>query len=49
LVEWSKRVPEALPPDFIEIGLAVLPTDVREISLSAHGAVFRDLIERVLA
>jgi tRNA threonylcarbamoyl adenosine modification protein YjeE len=49
LVEWCTRVPEALPAEWIEISLAVLPSDVREIRLRAHGARFQALIERVLA
>jgi tRNA threonylcarbamoyladenosine biosynthesis protein TsaE len=49
LVEWCARVPEALPAEWIEISLAVLPSDVREIGLRAHGARFQALIERVLS
>lgn len=49
LVEWCARVPEALPPERIEIGLAVMPSDVREIRLRAYGARLSNLVERVLA
>lgn len=48
LVEWSERVPEALPSERIEIALAVLPTDVREIRIRPHGPRFVNLVEQVL-
>jgi tRNA threonylcarbamoyl adenosine modification protein YjeE len=47
LVEWSARVPEALPAERIQIGLAVMPSDVREIHIRPLGARLDDLIERV--
>jgi tRNA threonylcarbamoyl adenosine modification protein YjeE len=37
LVEWIEKVPDALPAEWLEIRLAVDPTDVREIDLQAHG------------
>lgn len=44
LVEWVERVPEAIPPEWIEIRLAVDQADVREIHVRAHGEA---LAERV--
>lgn len=49
VVEWCARVPDALPAEWIEIGLAVMPSDVREMRFRAHGARLQALIERVLA
>nr|XP_061807094.1 tRNA threonylcarbamoyladenosine biosynthesis protein TsaE-like [Nerophis lumbriciformis] len=43
LVEWFDRVTEALPRDWMEIDLAVGPSDVREIALRAHGEAQRAL------
>jgi tRNA threonylcarbamoyl adenosine modification protein YjeE len=37
LVEWIDQVPEAVPPEWLEIHLAVGPADVREFRLRAHG------------
>ena len=40
LVEWIERVPEALPAEWVEIRLAVDPSDVREIAVHTHGGAF---------
>ncbi len=47
LVEWADRVSDVLPPDWIEIRLAVTAADVREISFRAHGVASRllDLVQ----
>ncbi len=37
LVEWVERVEEAVPSEWIEIRLAVDPSDVREIHVRPHG------------
>lgn len=40
LVEWIERVPAALPAEWMEIRLAVDPSDVREIDVHLHGGAF---------
>ena len=37
LVEWIDTVPDAIPREWVQIALAVQPTDVREIHLHPHG------------
>jgi len=42
LVEWMDKVPEARPADSIQIELAILPTDAREIRIhTAHDGLAR--------
>ena len=47
LVEWIERVPEAIPPEWIEIQLAPRGSDVRFISVRPHGRRFRQLAQEV--
>ena len=49
LVEWIDRVAEAIPAEWIEIELAVLPSDVREICVRPHGADLSRVVEQALA
>ncbi|MBK6687007.1 MAG: tRNA (adenosine(37)-N6)-threonylcarbamoyltransferase complex ATPase subunit type 1 TsaE [Deltaproteobacteria bacterium] len=37
VVEWIDQIPDAVPPVFIEIHLAVTRSDVREFRVRAHG------------
>lgn len=48
LVEWISRAPEAIPDEWIEIHLAVGPSDVREMRVHPHGASLEGFVERVL-
>lgn len=48
LVEWITRVPEALPLEWLEIRLAVLPSDVRDIRIRTHGERLQPLIDGLL-
>ena len=49
LVEWFDRVPEALPPEWIEIQLAREASDVRFISVRSHGKRLSALAQEVLS
>jgi tRNA threonylcarbamoyladenosine biosynthesis protein TsaE len=44
LVEWVERVPDAFPAEWVEIRLAVDPSDVREILVRPHGDALATLI-----
>lgn len=44
LVEWIENVPEVIPPEWVEIRLAIGPSGVREIELHAHGARLRSVL-----
>lgn len=48
LVEWVARVPEAIPEEWIEIHLAVKPSDVREMRVRSHGERLGVWVERAL-
>lgn len=47
LVEWIDRVPEAIPPEWIEIQLAPQAADVRSISVRPYGARISALVQEV--
>ena len=47
LVEWVENVPEALPETWLEIRLAVEPSDVREIAVRPHGERLSRLLRGV--
>ena len=49
LVEWIERVPEAIPPEWIEIQLAPQASDVRFISVRSHGQRLSALAQEVLS
>jgi tRNA threonylcarbamoyladenosine biosynthesis protein TsaE len=44
LVEWVERVPDAFPAEWMEIRLAVDPSDVREIAVLPHGEGLATLV-----
>ncbi len=48
LVEWIERVPEAIPPEWIEIQLAPQASDVRLISIRPHGQRLSALAQELL-
>ena len=47
LVEWIETVAEAIPSEWLEISLAVDPTDVREIRVRPHGARLERIVRGV--
>lgn len=47
LVEWFRQIPEAIPPERIEIELAAGLDDVRDIRVRACGAALIPLLEKV--
>lgn len=49
LVEWIERVPEAIPPEWIEIQLAPQASDVRLILVRPHGQRLSALAQEVLS
>jgi tRNA threonylcarbamoyladenosine biosynthesis protein TsaE len=48
LVEWFDRVPEAAPPDWLEIRLARIPRG-RELTFVPHGPRSQALVEKMRA
>jgi tRNA threonylcarbamoyladenosine biosynthesis protein TsaE len=47
LIEWIDRVPDALPAEWMEIRLAVDPSDVREIGVHSHGEALAELVGKI--
>lgn len=48
LVEWMDRVPDAIPPDWLEIRMTVRREDAREIELIGHGRAMASLVAAAL-
>ncbi len=48
LVEWSDRVPEALPLEWIDVHFTVLPSDMRAIRVRGHGDRLERLVNEAL-
>lgn len=49
VIEWGERVEALLPDERLEIDLAYLDADEREITLSAHGESYADMIDALAA
>lgn len=45
LVEWIDHIPEAAPPEWIELRLTVVGADTRRLEAVGHGASLQRLVE----
>jgi tRNA threonylcarbamoyladenosine biosynthesis protein TsaE len=46
VIEWADRIPDLLPEDRLDIAFEYLDENRRRITFSAHGARYRELLER---
>ncbi len=44
VIEWAERVPELLPPDYLEIRFTYLDESRRRLCMLAHGARWHDVV-----
>ena len=49
VVEWADRIPGLFPDDYLEIAFAYLDENRRQICLTAHGARYVVLLEKLVA
>lgn len=38
LVEWMRQIPDAIPPEWVEVTLEARADDLRDVHIHAHGA-----------
>jgi tRNA threonylcarbamoyladenosine biosynthesis protein TsaE len=46
-VEWAERLADLLPPDYLEVQLAITGENSRKITFRGHGARGRELVYRL--
>ena len=49
VVEWADRIPGLFPDDYLEIAFAYVDENRRQICLTAHGARYAALLEKLAA
>ena len=47
VIEWADKIPEALPPDRLEIALIADGPDTRRIDMTGHGARAREALAKL--
>jgi tRNA threonylcarbamoyladenosine biosynthesis protein TsaE len=47
IIEWADRIQIALPRDYLQIDISVVSASSRQLTLTAHGTVYQELLTQL--